>query len=189
MFRHIQATKPQTGDAKQRHKSEMPSTEPCTCNILTKCAAHARSCTGQNLQLTKTKQTANHILRQFECNNRINPRESTTLGCLCRCDCSSQFVLRSFSAFQHLAITMVVSSLLRRSFACWEGWTGDWVMILVDYNMLRVPVNASARQVLRAFGTEVSLYHDGAWVSFDCVLSGLPLNTCLFFILEDTDDW
>ncbi len=167
----------------------MPSTEPCTCNILTKCAAHARSCTGQNLQLTKTKQNANHILRQFECNNRINPREMTTLGCLCRCDCSSQFVLRSFSAFQHLAITMVVSSLLRRSFACWEGWTGDWVMILVDYNMLRVPVNASARQVLRVFGSELSLYHDGAWVPFDCVLSGLPLNTRLFFIIEDTDDW
>jgi len=63
---------------------------------------------------------------------------------------------------------MVVSSLLRRSFACWEGWTDDWVMILVDYNMSRVPVNASARQVLLAFGSELSLYHDGAWVSFDC---------------------
>ncbi len=84
---------------------------------------------------------------------------------------------------------MVVSSLLCRSFACWEGWTGDWVVILVDYNMLRVPVNASARQVLHAFGSELSLYHDRAWVSSDCVLSDLPLNTRLFVILEDTDDW
>ncbi len=87
-----------------------------------------------------------------------------------------------------LSIAMVVSSLLRRSFARWEGWTGDWVMILVDYNMLRVPVNASARQVLRAFGSELNLYHGGAWVPSDCVLSGLPLNTRLFLILEDTDD-
>ena len=86
------------------------------------------------------------------------------------------------------SIAMAVSSLLRRSFACWEGWTGDWVMILDDYNMLRVPVNASARQVLRAFGSELNLYHDGVWVPSDCALSGLPLNTRLFLIPRDTDD-
>ncbi len=63
-----------------------------------------------------------------------------------------QPTLWSYSVFSILPIAMVVSSLLCRSFACWEGWTGDWVVILVDYNMLRVPVNASARQVLRALG-------------------------------------
>ena len=57
-------------------------------------------------------------------------------------------------------------------------------LILVDYNMLRVPVNASARQVLRAFGSELGLYRDGAWVSFDCVLSGLPLDTRLLLSLK-----